>query len=278
MNLPEEIRNKEFSISLRGYNITEVEDYIEMLLEKYDTLYNENAELADRLSHLSASHEANASATRLAADIVEEAKKEAAMIVANAKNATAAQGSGSFSDLLRIDARINEKTREYNELCKKVEDFKNSVFALYSEHISSLSSLNTEQLPVKDAKAEVKPTEKNVEAKPEIKPEAKQAPEATVDVPAEKEAEKTVVFSVSEQKESPAKVVDPGDARENVKVYAPAEKAETEEFAFTTGLKITREPAGSASATKSFSAVKERLKNASGEEAPATTKKQKKFF
>ena len=49
MNLPEEIRNKEFSISLRGYNISEVEDYIEMLLEKYDTLYNENAELATSL-------------------------------------------------------------------------------------------------------------------------------------------------------------------------------------------------------------------------------------
>ena len=39
MNLPEEIRNKEFSIALRGYNISEVEDYIELLLEKYDTLY-----------------------------------------------------------------------------------------------------------------------------------------------------------------------------------------------------------------------------------------------
>lgn len=274
MNLPEEIRNKEFSISLRGYNITEVEDYIEMLLEKYDTLYNENAELADRLSHLSASHEANASANRLAADIVEEAKKEAAMIVANAKNATAAQGNGSFSDLLRIDARINEKTREYNELCKKVEDFKNGVFALYSAHISSLSSLNTEQLPVKDAKEEGKSVEKHAEEKPD----AKQAPEMTVDAPAEKEAEKTVVFSVSDQKETATKVVDLEGVRENVKVYAPAEKTETEEFAFTTGLKITREPAGSAGATKSFSAVKERLKNASGEEAPATTKKQKKFF
>ena len=234
MNLPEEIRNKEFSISLRGYNITEVEDYIEMLLEKYDTLYNENAELADRLSHLSANHEANASATRLAADSVEEAKKEAAMIVANAKNATAAQGSGSFSDLLRIDARINEKTREYNELCKKIEDFKNSVFALYSAHISSLSSLETEQLSVKEAKSEDKPAENKAEAKSEIK----QVPEKTVDAPAEKEAEKTVVFSVAEQKEASAKVVDLGDARENVKVYDPAEKAETEEFAFTTEAQV----------------------------------------
>jgi hypothetical protein len=103
-------------------------------------------------------------------------------------------------------------------------------------------------------------------------------PEMTVDAPAEKEAEKTVVFSVSDQKETATKVVDLEGVRENVKVYAPAEKTETEEFAFTTGLKITREPAGSAGATKSFSAVKERLKNASGEEAPATTKKQKKFF
>ncbi|MBQ7011857.1 MAG: DivIVA domain-containing protein [Clostridia bacterium] len=269
MNLPEEIRNKEFSISLRGYNITEVEDYIEMLLEKYDTLYNENAELADRLSQLSASHEANASAGRRAADIIEKAKKEAATIVANAKNATAAQGAGSFSDLLRLDTKINEKTREYNELCKKVDEFKNSVFALYSAHISSLSSLNAEPIATKDNIAEPKAP---AESRPEPKLEARSVESD------ENNAEKTVVFNVPEQGVNTTRAERIKESRDDIKVYDPSEKTETEEFAFTTGLKITREPAGSASATKSFSAVKERLKNASGEETPATTKKQKKFF
>ena len=159
MNLPEEIRNKEFSISLRGYNIPEVEDYIEMLLEKYDTLYNENAELADRLSQLSARYETLVSSQRQAESLVKEAEEEAATIIANAKNATAAQrtGTGSFSDLLRIDEKIAAKTAEYNDLCNKVEVFKNTLFELYSAHINSLSSIEAKPIAVTAVQPEVKP-------------------------------------------------------------------------------------------------------------------------
>ena len=258
MNLPEEIRNKEFSISLRGYNVSEVEDYIEMLLEKYDVLNNENAELADRLSQLSARHEALLSTSRKAESLVKDAEKEAATIIANAKNATAAQrtGTGSFSDLLRIDEKIAEKTAEYNELCKKVETFKNTLFDTYSAHIRSLSSIEAAPIPVKDKPA----------AKPQVKQTAER-PAPVTETPA-KDAEATVEFAVPKAVKAE---VEP--AKAEIK-----EKNEPEEFAFTTGLKITREPAGSASATKSFSAVKERLENANAEAEVSAKKKQKKFF
>jgi len=58
MNLPEEIRNKEFGLSFRGYNVDEVEDYIEDLLERYDAVYSENVELAERNKKLEAALEA----------------------------------------------------------------------------------------------------------------------------------------------------------------------------------------------------------------------------
>ncbi len=267
MNLPEEIRNKEFSISLRGYNISEVEDYIEMLLEKYDVLYNENAELADRLSQLSARHEALVSSQRRAESLVKEAEEEAATIIANAKNATAAQrtGAGSFSDLLHIDAKIAEKTAEYNDLCKKVETFKNTLFELYSAHITSLSSIDAEPIAAKTAPADIKPTKP--EAPKPVEPAAKKEPESS---------EATVEFTVPavSEKAAPKKAEQQPEPAKT----EPKEKSEPEEFAFTTGLKITREPAGSASATKSFSAVKERLENANAEADAAVTKKQKKFF
>lgn len=269
MNLPEEIRNKEFSISLRGYNITEVEDYIEMLLEKYDLLYNENAELSDRLSQLSARLEANSSANHRAADVIEAAKKEAAKIVANAKNATAAQstGAGSFSDLLRIESKISEKTREYNELCKKVDEFKNSIFALYSEHISSLSTI--EVTPIEE-KGQKTATAEPVTTEPVITNTEDNAEDA-----ADTEAEKTMEFSVCEAAGSISRET---PRTEVIKDEAPAPKKQAEDHPFTSGFKVTREPAGSASATRSFSAVKERLKTANADTDAALTKKQKKFF
>lgn len=143
MNLPEEIRNKEFSVSLRGYNITEVEDYIEMLLEKYDELYEENAKLADRLMRLREQQEAEK------APLEEVPASE-------------------------IDAKLAEKRREYRALCQKTEHFKQAVFALYQEHIRSLSSL---KVPV-DASANTEPPE------PEQTKEEKRA-----------EVPKTAVFS-----------------------------------------------------------------------------------
>ena len=258
MNLPEEIRNKEFSIALRGYNISEVEDYIELLLEKYDTLYNENAELADRLSQLSARYEALASSSKRAESLVKDAEKEAATIIANAKNATAAQrtGAGSLSDLLRIDEKLAQKTEEYNALCKKVEQFKSTLFELYSAHITSLSSIDAGPIAVKTASPEIKP----------VKAPVAPAPEKSA-----KSNEATVEFSVPVSEKPTQRI-------EQVSVNTVKDKKGPEEFAFTTGLKITREPAGSASATKSFSAVKERLNNANAEAEAAVTKKQKKFF
>lgn len=269
MNLPEEIRNKEFSISLRGYNISEVEDYIEMLLEKYDTLYNENAELADRLSQLSARHEAIVSSQRRAESLVKDAEEEAATIIANAKNATAAQrtSAGSFSDLLRIDEKIAEKTAEYNDLCKKVDAFKNTLFELYSAHITSLSSIDAEPIKVTAAQPEIKPQMAEPQKKAEPAAAIKAEPIAELE-----DTEATVEFSVpavSEKQAPKAPEAEPARA---------ASKKDTEEFAFTTGLKITREPAGSASATKSFSAVKDRLNSANAEAEAAVKKKQKKFF
>lgn len=267
MNLPEEIRNKEFSISLRGYNISEVEDYIEMLLEKYDTLYNENAELADRLSQLSARHEALVSSSRQAESIVKKAEKEAATLIANAKNATAAQrsGTGSFSDLLRIDEKIAEKTAEYNDLCKKVDVFKNTLFELYSAHITSLSSIEAEPIAVKMISSDSQTA--SAEQPKKASPAPKEEPD---------DSGATVEFAVPAASERPVHK-EATDAQPEPE-SAEAVKNEPEEFAFTTGLKITREPAGSASATKNFSAVKERLQNANTEADAKVIKKQKKFF
>ena len=45
MLAPHELKSKSFSKSLKGYNPSEVDDYIEFLIDKYTELYRENSEL-----------------------------------------------------------------------------------------------------------------------------------------------------------------------------------------------------------------------------------------
>ena len=49
MLAPHELKNKPFSKSVRGYNPAEVDEYIELLIEKYTELYRENNELERKL-------------------------------------------------------------------------------------------------------------------------------------------------------------------------------------------------------------------------------------
>jgi len=283
MNLPEEIRNKEFSISLRGYNIQEVEDYIEMLLEKYDMLYNEAAALSDRLSQLSAKLEASSAAKSDAEAAIEEAKKEAAKIIADAKKETeniAPSGGHGIADLLKTEAKISAKKEEYRQLCETVSAFKQSVFDLYSAHITSLSQLNVPEQP----KAE------------QVSPAPQKSAERQVEVntaPAEdKGNDSTKVISIpqrsAENKAEEAPTVElPADkiralAGMKITEYAEdvsvREKENEQELYASTGIKITREPVGSAGGVKNFAEVRDRLKKAGSNTDNGKNTKHKKFF
>ena len=49
MLAPHELKNAEFSKSLRGYSTAEVDEHIEFLIEKYTELYRLNDELEKKL-------------------------------------------------------------------------------------------------------------------------------------------------------------------------------------------------------------------------------------
>ena len=79
MILPDEIVNKEFSRARRGYDIDEVEDYIALLLEKYDTLCRENMSWKNLKSVLTVLENKKKSETS-ANELLEAAKKESERI------------------------------------------------------------------------------------------------------------------------------------------------------------------------------------------------------
>ena len=49
MLAPHELKNKSFGKSLKGYNVSEVDDYINFLIDKYTEVYRENIELDRKL-------------------------------------------------------------------------------------------------------------------------------------------------------------------------------------------------------------------------------------
>ena len=49
MMAPHELKNKAFQKEFRGYNVSEVDEYINFLLEKYTEVYRENNELQSKL-------------------------------------------------------------------------------------------------------------------------------------------------------------------------------------------------------------------------------------
>nr|WP_046159912.1 DivIVA domain-containing protein [Caldanaerobacter subterraneus] len=50
MLTPMDIHNKEFRRSFRGYNEEEVDEFLDKVMEDYEMLYRENAELKERIN------------------------------------------------------------------------------------------------------------------------------------------------------------------------------------------------------------------------------------
>lgn len=94
---PNDIANKEFKKVFRGYDIDEVDDFLEQVVEEYERIYKENITLKEKINILNdkIEHYSNMESTLqntlvLAQTAAEQAKensrKEAEMILKNAKD------------------------------------------------------------------------------------------------------------------------------------------------------------------------------------------------
>ncbi len=107
---PIDIKTKKFKKGILGYKSADVDDFINTVYRAYEDVYNENAKLSDNLDKLNASLQENrlkmfdleskvqkmenvssydeddSEAKKKADDIIKNAEKTAAEIIANAKN------------------------------------------------------------------------------------------------------------------------------------------------------------------------------------------------
>ena len=99
MMTPQEVGSRSFAkATLGGYNLAQVDEFLDALTEDYSALYNENAILKNKLKVLSetveeyratdtAMRKALLAAQQMAEDMVEEAKKKQAELVDEAEKA-----------------------------------------------------------------------------------------------------------------------------------------------------------------------------------------------
>lgn len=150
MLAPHELKNKTFSKSLKGYNVAEVDDYIEFIVGKYTEAYRENNELerklrvvVNNLDEIKDEEESIRStlisAQKMGEKIIRDANERADII------------TGAIKD--RCDAVIvefrDQLQREKEDMWTirtRILDFKKNVFELYREHIEELQNLSVNEI------------------------------------------------------------------------------------------------------------------------------------
>lgn len=134
MLTPLDIENKRFSRKINGYNVEEVDDFLDELTVEYEKLYRENAELKDKAeqSKKDLEHYKNVEHTlqntlvmaqTTADDIKNMAQKQAEQIIRDA------QGEARRS--------VDELNKEEFEIRRRLEDLKRQ-FDVYKAKMEAL--------------------------------------------------------------------------------------------------------------------------------------------
>lgn len=145
MMTPTQIKNKSFTVSLRGYTKSEVDTYVSALVEQYTELYRaytqlteQNAELKEELKRL----RENEDAVRRA---LIHSQNAATLVLDNAKERGEKMEKSARQACDEVLAEFHEKTCEERQrlmiLRTQVSEFKMRIFSEYQEHIQSLERL-----------------------------------------------------------------------------------------------------------------------------------------
>ncbi|MBQ9757461.1 MAG: DivIVA domain-containing protein [Clostridia bacterium] len=139
MLTPLEIENRKFKREFRGYSITEVEEFMNVISENYELIYRENLANKDKINMLSnaisqykSMEETLQSAILVAQsagdEVVQNARKSAENIIKDAEN----KASQLLSDASREVTRISY---EYEEMRRNVEVFRTRVISLLTSQL-----------------------------------------------------------------------------------------------------------------------------------------------
>ena len=157
MITPLDIENKKFSKQMmNGYNVDEVDEFLDQIMQDYETNYKELAsmktkvdELNNALEHYknientlvmaqSTAEEVKSVAKQQADQIISEAQKEAENILRTSKE-------GVAKDLEDIDQKIKMKEQQFNDVKKQFDVYKAKMESLLISQSEIIKEINKEE-------------------------------------------------------------------------------------------------------------------------------------
>ena len=161
MITPLDIENKKFSKQMmNGYNVEEVDEFLDQIMQDYETNYKEVAsyktkidELNNALEHYknieatlqntlvmaqSTAEEVKNVAKQQAEQIISEAQKEAENIIRNSKE-------GVSRDLENIEQQIKIKEQQFNDVKKQFDIYKAKMESLLISQSEIIKEMNKDE-------------------------------------------------------------------------------------------------------------------------------------
>ncbi len=148
MLTPLDIENKRFSKGLKGYNVDEVDDFLDQLTEDYEKLYRENADLKIKIEESVKDLEHYKNVEQTLQNTLVMAQSTAEDIKSNAQNRADQIIRDAQSEAKRATESI---TKEEFEIRKRTEELKRQ-FGVYKAKMEALLISQLELL--KDNKSE----------------------------------------------------------------------------------------------------------------------------
>ena len=178
---PMDISNKEFKKGFRGYDIEEVDEFINEIIENYEEIYKENSRLKENLSRVNEKLEHYVKIENtiqntllLAQNAAEQAReasqKESDMILKNANEAAKKILDKAHNDVISINDEYEKVKQEFIKFRAKFRNFMNAQTQTFDELEKDLTKNYNVSEPVEKIKSEenLKLSHKNIEENEDI--------------------------------------------------------------------------------------------------------------
>ena len=150
MLTPLDIENKKFAKQMvNGYNVDEVDDFLDEITSDYEKIYKESTESRARIEELSVNVEKYKNiettlqstlmmAQTTAEDVKNVAQKEAEQIIKEAQN-------DAKASIEELNSQITVKQRELEELKKQIDVYRAKTEALLISQLELLKDINKDE-------------------------------------------------------------------------------------------------------------------------------------
>jgi len=137
-----DINNKEFKRGLRGYNVDEVDEFLDKVAEEYENIYKENSTLREKASFLEEKLEHHVTiestiqstlvlAQNAAEQVKISAQKEAELILKNANDSSQNLLDKSHNDVLKVNDEYDKIKQEFAKFRTKFRNFMNCQLEMF---------------------------------------------------------------------------------------------------------------------------------------------------